>query len=101
MFFNGNFSHSILKIPKTGDFRVQSEYGGTVQKINTATAHLRAAGKYVEKYGQGTLYARVDGIISDGTFVLMELELIEPYLFLSSHERGFDNYYQGLRQLIK
>jgi hypothetical protein len=33
MFFNGNFSHSTLKVPKTGDFRVQSEYGGTVQKI--------------------------------------------------------------------
>ena len=101
MFFNGNFSHSTLKVPKTGDFRVQSEYGGTVQKINTAIAHLRAAGKYVEKYGQGTLYARVDGIISNGTFVLMELELIEPYLFLNCHDLGFDNYYQGLLQLIE
>jgi glutathione synthase/RimK-type ligase-like ATP-grasp enzyme len=101
MFFNGNFSHSILKVPKTGDFRVQSEYGGTVQKINTDIAHLQAAGKYVEKYGKGTLYARVDGVISNGTFVLMELELIEPYLFLNCHELGFDNYYQGLLQLIE
>ena len=101
MFFNGNFSHSILKVPKTGDFRVQSEHGGTVQKINTDIAHLQAASKYVEKYGKGTLYARVDGIISNGTFVLMELELIEPYLFLSYDEHGFDNYYQGLLQLIK
>jgi len=99
MFFNGNFSHSTLKVPKTGDFRVQSEYGGTVQKLNTDIAHLQAAGKYVEKYGNGTLYARVDGIISNGTFVLMELELIEPYLFLNCHELGFDNYYQGLLQL--
>jgi glutathione synthase/RimK-type ligase-like ATP-grasp enzyme len=101
MFFNGNFSHSTLKVPKAGDFRVQSEYGGTVQKINTDIAHLQAAGKYVEKYGKGTLYARVDGIISNGTFVLMELELIEPYLFLNCHDLGFDNYYQGLLQLIK
>jgi glutathione synthase/RimK-type ligase-like ATP-grasp enzyme len=101
MFFNGNFSHSTLKVPKTGDFRVQSEYGGTVQKINTDIAHVQAAGKYVEKYGKGTLYARVDGIISNGTFVLMELELIEPYLFLNCHELGFDNYYQGLLQLIE
>ena len=101
MFFNGNFSHSTLKVPKAGDFRVQSEYGGTVQKINTDIAHLQAAGKYVEKYGKGTLYARVDGIISNGTFVLMELELIEPYLFLNCHDLGFDNYYQGLLQLIE
>ena len=101
MFFNGNFSHSILKVPKTGDFRVQSEHGGTVEKINTDIAHLQAATKYVEKYGKGTLYARVDGIISNESFVLMELELIEPYLFLNSHEHGFDNYYQGLLQLIK
>ena len=100
MFFNGNFSHSTLKVPKKGDFRVQSEYGGTVQNITTANAHLETAGQYVEKYGQGTLYARVDGIISKGIFVLMELELIEPYLFLNCHEPGFDNYYQGLRQLM-
>ena len=100
MFFNGNFSHCTLKVPRTGDFRVQSEYGGTVQKIAPANAHLETAGKYVAKYGQGTLYARVDGIISNGTFVLMELELIEPYLFLNCHEPGFDNYYQGLRQLM-
>jgi glutathione synthase/RimK-type ligase-like ATP-grasp enzyme len=100
MFFNGNFSHSILKVPKTGDFRVQGEYGGTVQKTNTDPALINAAGKYIEKYGQGTLYARVDGIISNGTFVLMELELIEPYLFLNCHEHGFENYYQGLLQII-
>jgi hypothetical protein len=31
----------------------------------------------------------------------MELELIEPYLFLNFHEFGFDNYYQGLLQLMK
>jgi glutathione synthase/RimK-type ligase-like ATP-grasp enzyme len=101
MFFNGGFSHSTLKVPKTGDFRVQSEYGGTAKKINADIVHLQAASKYVEKYGKGTLYARVDGIISNGTFVLMELELIEPYLFLNCHEHGFDNYYQGLLQLIK
>jgi glutathione synthase/RimK-type ligase-like ATP-grasp enzyme len=101
MFFNGNFSHSTLKVPKTGDFRVQSEYGGTVQKINTDLALIQSAGKYVEKYGKGTLYARVDGIISNGTFVLMELELIEPYLFLNCHELGFDNYYRGLVQLME
>jgi glutathione synthase/RimK-type ligase-like ATP-grasp enzyme len=101
MFFNGNFSHCTLKVPKTGDFRVQSEYGGSVQKIKPDTAHLQTAGKYVEKYGKGTLYARVDGIISNGTFVLMELELIEPYLFLNSHEQAFDNYYQALLQLIQ
>jgi hypothetical protein len=100
MFFTGNFSHSTLKVPKTGDFRVQSEYGGTVQKINADIAYLQATGKYVEKYGKGTLYARVDGVISNGIFVLMELELIEPYLFLNCHELGFDNYYQGLLQLI-
>lgn len=101
MFFNGDFSHSTLKVPKTGDFRVQSEYGGTVQKINTDITHLQAARKYVEKYGKGTLYARVDGIISNGAFVLMELELIEPYLFLNYHELSFDNYYQGLLQLME
>ena len=33
------------------------------------------------------LYARVDGIDVDGTLILMELELIDPVLFLGAdHE---------------
>jgi hypothetical protein len=35
--------------------------------------------------GSPCAYARVDGCVVDGRFLLMELELIEPYLFLGSH----------------
>ena len=31
------------------------------------------------------IYARVDGVVDEGRFLLMELELIEPALFLADH----------------
>jgi hypothetical protein len=32
-----------------------------------------------------TVYARVDGVVDEDRFLLMELELIEPMLFLADH----------------
>jgi hypothetical protein len=55
----------------------------------------------VNKFANGALYARVDGVISNGEFYLMELELIEPYLFLDTHPDAFLNYYNALMQLVK
>jgi hypothetical protein len=40
----------------------------------------------------------VDGLIIDGEFHLMELELIDPYLFLSTYPQGYENYYAALRK---
>ena len=87
-YFGGTLSHSIIKRPAAGDFRVQDQFGGYEEAIEApgaaielAQAALRATAVIT---GTGTLaYARVDMLRDgDGEFRLMELELIEPSLFL-------------------
>lgn len=102
IFFNGRYSHTIIKKPKAGDFRVQQIYGGTIVPVNPEQALIKSAEAYVEQFAGNALYARVDGLIADGRFVLMELELIEPFLYLSYGDDAVENYYNALNeQLIK
>jgi len=96
VFFNGTFSHSVLKLPGGGDFRVQHYHGGSIQPATPKDAHIKAATDYVTHFGKDTLYARVDGIITNDRFHLMELEFIEPYLYLDSHPEGYERYYLAL-----
>ena len=87
-YFAGVFSHSILKRPAKGDFRVQEQYGGQEEAVtapeDALTLAQRALTATSEITKTGTLaYARVDILRDgDGVFRLMELELIEPSLFL-------------------
>ena len=90
VFIDGAYSHAVLKRPRAGDFRVQEEHGGTVecirppeQVIAQARAALAAAQQPEGARGE-MLYARVDGCVVDGELLLMELELIEPVLFLGT-----------------
>lgn len=96
LFFNGVYSHCLLKVPKDGEFRVQYYYGGSVNVQETADQYIQEASAYVKQFAEGCLYARVDGLVVNGKLNLMELELIEPYLFLNTHEESLDNYYQAL-----
>jgi hypothetical protein len=65
-----------------GDFRVQTQFGGTVQAAEAKFEFIESAAALLEVIDDLTLYARVDGVEREGEFVLMELELIEPVLFL-------------------
>jgi glutathione synthase/RimK-type ligase-like ATP-grasp enzyme len=83
-YFNGQLSHTILKTPKSNDFRVQEEHGGVIQPAE-AESELRAAGELaLNALDSAPLYARADFVrANDGRgFWLMELELIEPSLYL-------------------
>lgn len=100
VFFGGQFSHSLLKVPREGDFRVQHYHGGTFHKADTAAVFETKAAAYVQHFGRDTLYARVDGLIRNNEFYLMELELIEPYLYLSTAPHGFEHYYTALLRFL-
>lgn len=97
IFFNRKFSHAVLKTPAKSDFRVQHYFGGTIQEIQPSPAMLESCQKLIDTFGPETLYGRVDGVEIDGVFHLMELELIEPYLFLGLSEKAIPNYKEALR----
>lgn len=82
VFCGGELSHALLKRPRPGDYRVQSVYGGTEQAIDPAPADLALARAVLERVPGRLLYARVDMMRgASGQLQLMELELIEPYLY--------------------
>ena len=82
VFFAGEYSHSVVKRPAAGDFRVQHQHGGHYQSGNPSPEWIAQARNILSKVDSPLLYARVDGVIRDGRFLLMELEINEPFLFL-------------------
>lgn len=79
------FSHAVIKRPAAGDYRVQDDFGGTAELTDAPAVVLDAAAAVLAGVDFRTppTYARVDGIVSGGRFLLMELELIEPDLFIA------------------
>lgn len=83
-FFDGKFSHSVLKKPKEKDFRVQEEHGGNIQPIEASSDMIMIAENIIKKLSTIPLYGRVDLVrTKQNEFALMELELIEPSLYLN------------------
>jgi hypothetical protein len=83
IWFAGHFSHAVLKRPAPGDFRVQPQFGGTDVAVTPPSAAMALGEATIAACPYPIDYARVDMLRGpDGAFVLMELELIEPALFL-------------------
>lgn len=99
-FFSNEFSHAILKTPKDEDFRVQEEHGARIVAIEPENALLEVAENLLDMVEPMPVYARCDFIRGpDGRFLLMELEVIEPSLYLRMDSeapmrfaRAFDAY---------
>jgi hypothetical protein len=85
VFFDGRYSHAVLKRAAAGEFRVHIEWGGTVESALPPAALVADAQALVDRLDRRVPYARVDGTEVDGRLMLMELELIEPELFLDHH----------------
>ncbi len=88
-YFGSEYSHGILKKPKTGDFRVQEEHGGQLTAIDPEPWLRQAADEAIAAIRPIPLYARVDFVRdtglpgAGGDFYLMEMELIEPSLYFN------------------
>ncbi len=86
VYLGGAFSHAVRKVPAAGDYRVHDHHGGVVE-AHEATGLQRAVAQAALSAAPGALsYARVD-LVRLHDPVVMELELIEPELFLH-HDRG-------------
>jgi len=82
VYFEGVHSHAFTRRPRAGEFRVNSQYAGTIERARPPAAAVTAAETVLHRLPELPLYARVDGVMRDGAFVLMELELNEPGLCL-------------------
>jgi glutathione synthase/RimK-type ligase-like ATP-grasp enzyme len=90
IFIDGTLSHTAIKRAAAGEFRVQTEYGGSVTLTSPSDALAAQARDALAAIPEATLYARVDGVARSGKLLLTELELIEPNLFLSHEPEAAD-----------
>jgi hypothetical protein len=82
LFIDGDFSHALVKRNATGDYRIQEAYGGRSARIDPAKRDQAQARAVLDALDAPPLYARVDMVRGpDGRLLLMELEVIEPFLF--------------------
>jgi glutathione synthase/RimK-type ligase-like ATP-grasp enzyme len=82
VFVDSTFTHAVRKRPMRGDYRVQGNHGGTVQPYRPTAKELAVASAALACSPSRTTYARVDVAYFEQDPVVMELELIEPELFL-------------------
>jgi len=88
LYFGGRFSHAVRKTPKAGDYRIQSIYGGVEETYVPSQSEINNARYILDALDFTPLYARVDLLRGlDDQLKLIELELIEPYLYLP-HAKG-------------
>jgi len=82
-FFGGEYSHAILKKPRAGDFRSQEEHGADILSVEAPEALVEIARNVLGVVNPQPVYVRADFVRGKGErFLLMELELIEPSLYL-------------------
>jgi len=82
VFFDGVFSHGLRRTPVPGEFRINSQYGGTMAAAELSAAVVEKMAAVLALLPERPLYARVDGVVDDDRFVVMEVEVNEPGLGL-------------------
>lgn len=101
LYFGGRFSHAVRKTPKAGDYRIQSSYGGAEETYAPSQEERDRARDILDVLDVTPLYARVDLLRGeDGTLKLIELECIEPYLYLP-HAKGEGGDNEGAQKFAK
>ncbi len=100
IFFGTEFSHAVRKFAKVGDYRVQEQHGGYFQVERPPKEIITAAKKIIDSLPLELAYARVDGCVIRGEFVLIELELIEPELFFRTSANSAANCADILEKMV-
>jgi hypothetical protein len=99
VFLGAQYSHAVRKRPRPGEFRVQSDFGGTVHDDVPRPALVTWAEQVMTQIPQPWGFARVDVCEWDGVPVLMELELVDAVLFLGHHPLAPRRLATALRSL--
>ena len=95
--FDGVLSHSVVKRPKSGDFRVQPHLGGSTVRCAPPPGSERIAAAALAAAPAHATYARIDMVEGDdGELMIMEMALVEPALFLAEAPEGTDAFVRAV-----
>ena len=101
IFFSNGCCFTVNKIPQLGDYRVQSNYGGKYNVIEPNDIIRRTSEKIASRFITDCLYVRVDGLFSEGRFLLMEAEMLEPDLYLNIYPEAIPEFVKSILDKIQ
>ena len=105
-YFDAHFSHALRKVPKAGDFRVQEQFGASEIQIEPDEEAKALAAQTLDTLNDifgpiPPLYARIDMLRdNEGALALIELEAIEPSLFLNCASDGGAKFAAAVAQRL-
>ena len=101
MLFSGKYSHAILKMAKKGDFRVQDDFGGTIENYIPNDKEIKFIEKAIKACKPIPVYARVDVMWNNKNEMCVgEIELIEPELWFRMNPKAAENCATAIKNYI-
>ncbi|MDP1966168.1 MAG: hypothetical protein Q8K93_28685 [Reyranella sp.] len=101
VYFDGAFSHAIRKRPPPGEFRSNSRYGPTRNAETPPREVTEQGAACLAALPERPLYARVDGVVRDGMLIVIEVEVLEPALFMEFDPPSAERFAEAtLRRLL-
>lgn len=100
-FFAGHYSHAILKVPAESEFRSQEERGAEIRSVLPQEKLLIRAQQALDTVTPSPLYARIDFVRNEDDFLVMELELIEPSLYLRMNPEAPARFAASIDQWVR
>jgi glutathione synthase/RimK-type ligase-like ATP-grasp enzyme len=95
------FTHAVKKIAKKGDFRVQDDHGGKVEKYHPTKEEITFAENCIKACHFATIYARVDIVYDNNNKPsLSELELTEPELWFRNYPKAAELLAEEIEKLF-
>jgi len=90
VYFDGLFSHAVRKRPPEGEFRVNSRFGATRNLEMPPASVVEQGAAALRALPELPLYARIDGVVRDGVLIVIEVEVLEPALFMEFYPPSAD-----------
>jgi len=101
MIIDGRYTHAVRKVATAGDFRVQDDHGGTVHAYEPTHQQIDLAERAMVACPSPPAYGRVDMVRDqNGDWVVMELEIIEPELWLRHHPPAASYFAQAIAREV-
>ena len=101
-YFNGEYSHAILKVPAEGEFRSQEERGAEIRSVTPEVLLRSRVEQAIATLKPAPLYARIDMIRDEqDDFRVMELELIEPSMYLRTEAGAAARFARAIDDWVK
>ena len=95
-------THGLVKRAKAGDFRVQDDHGGTLHAHAPAADELALAEAALGVRAVTPVYGRVDMVRDEaGVARVMELELVEPELWLRLYPPAAEAFAAGIAAALQ